>query len=55
MKDNSEEMFPLVDEEGNTVEGTLEWKDGTQRPDTSVTSAEWIFMPSSQTNYAQFL
>ena len=38
----------FVDEEGNTVEGTLEWKDGTQRPDTSVTSAEWIFMPSDE-------
>ena len=35
----------FVDEEGNTVEGTLVWKDGTQRPDTSVTSAEWIFTP----------
>lgn len=30
------------------VQGTLEWKDGTQRPDTSVTSAEWIFMPSDE-------
>ena len=38
----------FVDEEGNTVEGTLVWKDGTQRPDTSVTSAEWIFMPSDE-------
>ena len=38
----------FVDGEGNTVEGTLEWKDGTQRPDTSVTSAEWIFMPSDE-------
>ncbi len=36
----------FVDEEGNTVEGTLVWKDGTQRPDTSVTSAEWVFTPS---------
>ena len=35
----------FVDGEGNTVEGTLAWKDGTQRPDTSVTSAEWIFTP----------
>ncbi len=35
----------FVDEEGNTVEGTLAWKDATQRPDTSVTSAEWIFTP----------
>ena len=38
----------FVDGEGNTVEGTLAWKDGTQRPDTSVTSAEWIFMPSDK-------
>ena len=38
----------FVDGEGNTVEGTLVWKDGTQRPDTSVTSAEWIFMPSDK-------
>ena len=38
----------FVDGEGNTVEGTLVWKDGTQRPDTSVTSAEWIFMPSDE-------
>ena len=30
------------------MEGTLVWKDGTQRPDTSVTSAEWIFMPSDE-------
>lgn len=36
----------FVDGEGNTVEGTLTWKDGTQRPDTSVTSAEWVFTPS---------
>ncbi len=36
----------FVDGEGNTVEGTLAWKDGTQRPDTSVTSAEWVFTPS---------
>ncbi len=35
----------FVDGEGNTVEGTLAWKDATQRPDTSVTSAEWIFTP----------
>ena len=27
------------------IPGTLAWKDGTQRPDTSVTSAEWIFTP----------
>ena len=32
-------------EQKNTVEGTLAWKDATQRPDTSVTSAEWIFTP----------
>ena len=38
----------FVDEEGNRVEGTLVWKDGTQRQDTSVTSAEWIFMPSDE-------
>lgn len=38
----------FVDGEGNTVEGTLAWKDATQRPDTSVTSAEWIFMPSDE-------
>jgi hypothetical protein len=35
----------FVDGEGNTVEGTLAWKDATQRPDTSMTSAEWIFTP----------
>lgn len=38
----------FVDGEGNTVEGTLAWKDATQRPDTSMTSAEWIFMPSDE-------
>ncbi len=27
------------------MEGTLAWKDATQRPDTSMTSAEWIFTP----------
>ena len=27
------------------IPGTLAWRDGTQRPDTSVTSAEWIFAP----------
>ena len=35
----------FVDGEGNTVEGTLAWKDATQRADTSMTSAEWIFTP----------
>ena len=41
-----EEQAVFVEQGTDTqVQGTLAWKDGTQRPDTSVTSAEWIFTP----------
>ena len=41
-----EEQAVFVEQGTDTqVQGTLAWKDATQRPDTSVTSAEWIFTP----------
>ena len=41
-----EEQAVFVEQGTDTqVQGTLAWKDGTQRPDTSMTSAEWIFTP----------
>ena len=44
-----EEQAVFVEQGTDTqVQGTLAWKDGTQRLDTSVTSAEWIFMPSDE-------
>ena len=43
-----EEQAVFVEQGTDTqVQGTLEWKD-VQIPDTSVTSAEWIFMPSDE-------